>query len=48
MMQLQQALAWLPGARLVGDVAVVLDRVHSDTPYAAAGRPVRGAQGRQL
>jgi len=31
MMQLQQALAWLPGARLVGDAAVVLDRVHSDT-----------------
>lgn len=31
MMTLQQALALLPGARLVGDGAVAITRVHSDT-----------------
>ena len=31
MFSLQQALAWLPGARLVGDGAVAVQRVHTDT-----------------
>ena len=31
MMTLQQALGWIPSARLVGDGAVMLARVHSDT-----------------
>ena len=31
MFSLQQALAWLPGARQVGDGAVAVQRVHTDT-----------------
>ncbi|MEY4266180.1 MAG: hypothetical protein RIS90_715, partial [Pseudomonadota bacterium] len=31
MFSLAQALAWLPGARLVGDGAVAVQRVHTDT-----------------
>ena len=31
MFSLQQALAWLPGARLVGDGAVAVQRVHTET-----------------
>ncbi|MDP1568227.1 MAG: Mur ligase domain-containing protein, partial [Polaromonas sp.] len=31
MMTLQQALQWLPSARLVGDGALRFNRVHSDT-----------------
>jgi UDP-N-acetylmuramoyl-tripeptide--D-alanyl-D-alanine ligase len=31
MMTLAQALRWLPGARLVGDGATVVQRVHTDT-----------------
>jgi UDP-N-acetylmuramoyl-tripeptide--D-alanyl-D-alanine ligase len=31
MFSLQQAMAWLPGARLVGDCAVAVQRVHTDT-----------------
>ncbi|MGH8821758.1 MAG: UDP-N-acetylmuramoyl-tripeptide--D-alanyl-D-alanine ligase, partial [Rhodoferax sp.] len=31
MMTLQQALAWIPGGRLVGDGATPVQRVHSDT-----------------
>ena len=31
MFSLQQAMAWLPGARLVGDGAVAVQRVHTDT-----------------
>jgi UDP-N-acetylmuramoyl-tripeptide--D-alanyl-D-alanine ligase len=31
MFSLQQALAWLPGASLVGDGAVAVQRVHTDT-----------------
>jgi len=37
MMTLQQALAMLPGAALVGDGAVVLARVHSDSRSLRAG-----------
>jgi UDP-N-acetylmuramoyl-tripeptide--D-alanyl-D-alanine ligase len=36
-MTLGQALAWLPGARLVGDASVVVQRVHTDTRTLAAG-----------
>lgn len=31
MMTLDQALQWLPGARLVGDATVMVQRVHTDT-----------------
>ena len=31
MFNLAQALAWLPGARLVGEGAVAVQRVHTDT-----------------
>ncbi len=37
MMTLQQALALLPGARLVGDGTVAIHRVHSDTRTLQAG-----------
>lgn len=37
MMTLQQALAWLPSARLVGDGHVPLLRVHTDTRSLLAG-----------
>ena len=37
MFSLQQALAWLPGARLVGDGAVAVQRVHTDTRTLAPG-----------
>lgn len=37
MFTLQQALAWLPGARLVGDGGVAPLRVHSDTRTLQAG-----------
>ena len=37
MMTLQQALAWIPSARLVGDGAVLLERVHSDTRSLKSG-----------
>ena len=37
MMTLQQALAWLPSARLVGDGNVPLLRVHTDTRSLQAG-----------
>ena len=37
MMELQHALAWLPGARLVGDGAVLVRRVHTDTRSIAPG-----------
>jgi UDP-N-acetylmuramoyl-tripeptide--D-alanyl-D-alanine ligase len=37
MMQLQQALPWIAGARLVGDGSVRVQRVHSDTRSIAPG-----------
>jgi len=37
MMTLGQALAWIPGARLVGDPATPILRVHTDTRTLAAG-----------
>ena len=37
MMTLNQALTWLPSARLVGDGEVVLSRVHSDTRTLRGG-----------
>ena len=37
MMTLGQALAWVPGARLVGDPATPIARVHTDTRTLAAG-----------
>jgi len=37
MMTLQQAQQWLPGSRLVGDGALVLHRVHTDTRTLTAG-----------
>ncbi|MES2977107.1 MAG: UDP-N-acetylmuramoyl-tripeptide--D-alanyl-D-alanine ligase [Pseudomonadota bacterium] len=37
MMRLDQALQWLPGARLVGDGTVQIQRVHSDTRSLSAG-----------
>ena len=37
MMTLGQALAWIPGARLVGDPATPILRVHTDTRSLAAG-----------
>jgi UDP-N-acetylmuramyl tripeptide synthase len=37
MMTLGQAQAWIPGARLVGDPATPLLRVHTDTRTLAAG-----------
>lgn len=37
MMTLQQALSWLPGARLVGDGSVAVRRVHSDTRTVQEG-----------
>ena len=37
MMNLQQALGWLPSARLVGDGQVHVSRVHTDTRSLQAG-----------
>jgi len=37
MMTLQQAHAWLPGSRLLGDGAVPLNRVHTDTRTLTTG-----------
>ncbi|MBS0453721.1 MAG: UDP-N-acetylmuramoyl-tripeptide--D-alanyl-D-alanine ligase [Proteobacteria bacterium] len=37
MMTLEQAMAWVPGARLVGDPATAIERVHTDTRSLAAG-----------
>jgi UDP-N-acetylmuramoyl-tripeptide--D-alanyl-D-alanine ligase len=37
MFTLAQALAWIPGARLVGDETVSVQRVHSDTRTLQAG-----------
>lgn len=37
MMTLREALAWIPGARLIGDPDVAISRVHSDTRTLAAG-----------
>ncbi|SDC64462.1 UDP-N-acetylmuramoyl-tripeptide--D-alanyl-D-alanine ligase [Variovorax sp. CF079] len=37
MMTLGQAQAWIPGARLVGDPATPISRVHTDTRTLAAG-----------
>jgi len=37
MMTLQQAQAWIPGATLVGDGAVAIERVHTDTRTLAPG-----------
>ncbi|HSW17171.1 MAG TPA: UDP-N-acetylmuramoyl-tripeptide--D-alanyl-D-alanine ligase [Ramlibacter sp.] len=37
MFSLQQALAWLPGARIVGDANTPVARVHSDTRTLQAG-----------
>lgn len=37
MMTLEQAQAWVPGARLVGDPATAIARVHTDTRTLAAG-----------
>ncbi|MEJ8820464.1 UDP-N-acetylmuramoyl-tripeptide--D-alanyl-D-alanine ligase [Variovorax humicola] len=37
MMTLAQAQAWIPGARLVGDPATPIARVHTDTRTLAAG-----------
>lgn len=37
MMTLAQALAWVPGARPVGDLATPIQRVHTDTRTLAAG-----------
>ncbi|MEO8857042.1 MAG: UDP-N-acetylmuramoyl-tripeptide--D-alanyl-D-alanine ligase [Burkholderiaceae bacterium] len=37
MMTLQQALAWLPGARAVGDLSTAICRVHTDTRSVQPG-----------
>jgi UDP-N-acetylmuramoyl-tripeptide--D-alanyl-D-alanine ligase len=37
-----------PRARLVGDGATPLARVHTDTPHAAGRRPVRGPAGERF
>ena len=37
MMSLQQALDWLPSARLVGDGQIIPMRVHTDTRSLQAG-----------
>ena len=37
MMTLQQAAAWIPGARISGDATVAIHRVHSDTRSLQAG-----------
>jgi UDP-N-acetylmuramoyl-tripeptide--D-alanyl-D-alanine ligase len=37
MMTLGKAMAWIPGARLVGDPDVAISRVHTDTRTLAAG-----------
>lgn len=37
MMTLRKALAWIPGARLVGDPDVAISRVHTDTRTLAPG-----------
>ncbi len=37
MMNLQQAMNWLPGARLVGDASLTAQRVHTDTRSVQAG-----------
>jgi UDP-N-acetylmuramoyl-tripeptide--D-alanyl-D-alanine ligase len=37
MMTLAQAQAWIPGARLIGDPATTIARVHTDTRTLAAG-----------
>lgn len=37
MMTLAQALQWLPGARLIGDAALQVERVHSDSRSLKAG-----------
>ena len=37
MMTLEQAQAWIPGARLLGDPATPISRVHTDTRTLAAG-----------
>jgi len=37
MMTLEQAVSWIPGARLVGDGKTYIDRVHTDTRTLAAG-----------
>ncbi len=37
MMTLQQALSWIPGGRLVGDGATLVQRVHSDTSTLQQG-----------
>ena len=48
MFTLAQALHWMPGAQLVGDGATPFDARPQRHPHAAAGRPVRRAQGRAL
>ena len=37
MMTLEQAQAWVPGARLVGSPATAISRVHTDTRSLAEG-----------
>jgi len=37
MMTLQQAAAWIPGARISGDATVAIHRVHSDTRSLQSG-----------
>ena len=46
MFTLAQALQWIPGGKLVGDGAQWVAASAQRHPHAAAGRPVRGAQGR--
>jgi len=48
MMTLAQAAAWLPGARLVGDPATEISRVHTDTRSLKAGDLFVALQGERF
>ncbi|MBI2769759.1 MAG: UDP-N-acetylmuramoyl-tripeptide--D-alanyl-D-alanine ligase [Burkholderiales bacterium] len=48
MFTLQQALAWLPGAKLVGDGATAISRVHTDTRTLQAGDLFVALQGERF
>jgi UDP-N-acetylmuramoyl-tripeptide--D-alanyl-D-alanine ligase len=48
MFTLQQALAWLPGAALVGDGAVALERVHTDSRTLQPGDLFVALQGERF
>jgi UDP-N-acetylmuramoyl-tripeptide--D-alanyl-D-alanine ligase len=48
MFTLQQALAWLPGATLVGDGAVALERVHTDSRTLQPGDLFVALQGERF